>query len=236
MLGRASRFLQEGILTPKPLIKIRGRYMIEWALDPIRNLGVEKNCIFIISKDHSKKWALDETLKKIIGKKVHIEIIDSIPSGAAKTVLLLIKHIDNNKRLIIYNSDQFFKSNLKASFKKQGDADGIIPVFKATHPRWSFVDINSHGMVIKTAEKEVISNNATVGLYYFKKGSDFVWGAREMIKKKLMVNGEYYICPVYNELIAKDKKIRSHLVSEMWGLGTPEEVRKFEKYYKGDIF
>lgn len=236
MLGRGSKFIQEGITAPKPLIKIRNRYMIEWALDPLRFLDLERDAIFIISKQHSTDSNLRDVIKGIIGKDAHIKAVEEIPQGAAKTVLLLRKEIDSSEELIIYNSDQLFRLNLEHLLKKwHGKADGIIPYFQATHPKWSYVETNEKDVVIRTAEKEVITNKATVGLYYFRHGKDFVWGADQMIKKNLMVNGEFYVCPVYNELISKGRVIKAFQVDEMWSFGTPEDVEKFERYYKGDL-
>ena len=236
MLGRASKFIQSGIIDPKPLIKIRNRYMFEWALSAIDFLNLERDTIFIIHKDHVDKWGLDEQIKKICGKKTAIKIVNFTPQGALHTVLLVRQYIDTDDELIIYNSDQFFKSDLKKRLtQNKKKIDGFIPIFHATHSRWSYVETDENDFVVKTAEKEVISNKATVGLYYFRQGKDFVKAADSTIERQIMVGGEYYVCPVYNEFIAMRKKVKAFLVEEMWSLGTPEDVYKFEKYYKGDL-
>ncbi|KXK07448.1 MAG: hypothetical protein UZ21_OP11001001072 [Microgenomates bacterium OLB22] len=155
-----------------------------------------------------------------------------IPEGAAKTVLLATDEIDTDSPLIIYNSDQYFKCDIGQMIDSHPEADGLIPYFNATHPKWSYILTDDHDIVSHIAEKEIISNKATVGLYYFRKGSDFVAAADSMIEKKIMVANEYYVAPTYNELIADGKVILGIPVEEMWGLGTPEDVEKFEKYYK----
>ncbi len=237
MLGRGSKFIQAGIKVPKPLIVVKGKYMFEWALESIDFLNIKKDSIFIILKQHIDQGGLDEKIKEVVGNKVNLEIVDFIPEGAAKTVLLARSHIDNSEELVIYNMDQFFRAKSLQNYFKKKDRpyDGIIPTFHATHPKWSYVETNSSGYVTRTAEKEVISNVATVGFYYFKKGSDFVAAADSMVEKKIMINGEYYVCPTYNELIAKGKKIRSMPVDEMWSMATPEDVAKFQKYYKESL-
>lgn len=236
MLGQGSKFLQAGITTPKPLIKIHGTHMFEWALKAISFLPVEKSATFLVRKDHVDDWQLDQKIKDVVGSKVHIKVVDFIPQGAAKTVLLERDHIESDEELIIYNYDQYFKSDLKSFFKEYKNTyDGIIPIFHATHPRWSFVDVDEHNLVKHVSEKEVISNKATVGLYYFRKGSDFVRAADAMIKKNIMVANEYYVCPAYNELISEGKKVYAYMIDEMWSLGTPEDVAKFTKFYKEDI-
>ena len=112
------------------------------------------------------------------------------------------------------------------------DADGGIVSFKATHPKWSFAKVNDHGLVTEVAEKNPISDIATVGYYYWKKGSDFVKYAEQMIEKDIRVNNEFYVCPVFNEAIADKKEIRVFNIDKMWGLGTPEDLDYYLKNYK----
>jgi len=110
---------------------------------------------------------------------------------------------------------------------QERDADGGIVTFKATHPKWSFAKVDDSGLVTEVAEKNPISDNATVGYYYWKRGSDFVKYAEQMIEKDIRVNGEFYVCPVFNEAIEDGKQIRTHEARGMWGLGTPEDLEYF---------
>jgi dTDP-glucose pyrophosphorylase len=112
------------------------------------------------------------------------------------------------------------------------NCDGGIPTFKATHPKWSFAKVNEKGLVTEVAEKNPISNTATVGFYYWKHGSDFVKYAEKMIKKDVRVNNEFYVCPVFNQAIEDNKEIRVFNIKKMWGLGTPEDLNNFLKEYK----
>ena len=115
---------------------------------------------------------------------------------------------------------------------KPDDVTGIIPVFKATSPKWSYAKLGPNGYVSEVAEKVPISTHATVGLYYFTQGRDFVWAADQMIAKDIRRNNEFYVCPVYNELIQRGDKIQIVESEFMWGLGTPEDVEHFERYYR----
>lgn len=236
MLGRGSSFVQAGITTPKPLIKVREKYIFEWALGAISDFDLEKDAIFIIPVEYQHHFQLDEKIRQIVGKDAVIVMSDTIPAGAAKTVLTVKDLINTDEELVVYNADQFFQPSLKKYLSDNPtDADGVIPIFQATHPKWSYVETDENDIVTHTAEKQAISNKATVGLYYFKHGKDFVWAAEQMILKKLAVGLEYYVCPAYNELIAAGKKIVAYPVDEMWSLGTPEDVEKFSRFYKGDL-
>ena len=111
-------------------------------------------------------------------------------------------------------------------------ADGGIITFHATHPKWSFARLGEDGFVEEVAEKNPISNIATVGFYYWKHGSDFVKYAEQMVERDIRVNNEFYVCPVYNQAIEDGKKIRTFDVSGMWGLGTPQDLQYYLDNYK----
>ena len=113
----------------------------------------------------------------------------------------------------------------------ENDPDGGIVTFKATHPKWSFAKVDAKGLVTEVAEKNPISNNATVGVYYWNRGSEYVKYAEQMIKKNIRVGKEFYVCPVFNEAIKDKKKIKIEEVKNMWGLGTPEDLNNFLQRY-----
>ena len=150
------------------------------------------------------------------------------------TTLLAKKYINNNKPLVIANSDQFIEWNSSKILYKftSKKVDGGILVFKSIHPKWSYAKTNKSNEVIEVAEKKVISNNATVGVYYWRKGSDYVKYSEKMIKKNIRVNNEFYVCPVFNEAILNNQKIIIEKVDKMWGLGTPEDLSYFLQEYK----
>jgi len=155
--------------------------------------------------------------------------VDGLTEGAACTTLLAKKFIDNDEPLIISNSDQFVEWNSNEFMYSMvaDNVDGGMLTFKATHPKWSFAKLNKDGFVCEVAEKKPISNVATVGIYYWAKGSDYVKYAEQMIDKNIRTNNEFYVCPVFNEAIGDDKKIKIFPIDKMWGLGTPEDLKTF---------
>jgi len=158
-----------------------------------------------------------------------------LTKGAACTTLLASKYIDNDAPLVIANSDQFVEWNSNEvlyAFSTEG-VDGGILTFQSTHPKWSYARLNNKGWVSEVAEKQPISTNATSGIYYYAKGSDYVRCAKNMIKKNIRTNNEFYVCPVYNELIANGGKVRIKNIERMWGLGTPEDLNNFMTNYYG---
>lgn len=230
MAGAGSRFENAGYTFPKPLIEIHGKPMIQWVIE---SLNVKGKFIFIIQKKHQKKFNIKSLLRAIQPNCKIIEI-DGVTEGAACTTLLAKKYINNKNPLLIANSDQFFKWNSSKSFYKfvTQRVDGAILTFESFHPKWSYAKVNKSNVVTKVAEKKVISNNATVGVYYWLKGKDYVNSAEEMIKKNLRVNNEFYVCPVFNLALKNKKKIVIEKIDKMWGLGTPEDLNYFLQNYK----
>jgi HAD superfamily hydrolase (TIGR01509 family) len=230
MAGAGSRFEKAGYTFPKPLIDVRGKPMIQWVVD---NLNIEANYIFIVQKNHFEKYNLKETINNFCPNNQIVQI-EGITEGAACTTLLAKKYIDNEEPLIIANSDQFVEWNNEDFIyaSTTGDLDGNILTFKSTHPKWSYVKINEIRCVTEVAEKRPISDIATVGIYYWRKGSDYIKYAEQMIHNNIRVNNEFYICPVFNEAIKDGKKIKTFNVEKMWGLGTPEDLEYFLKNYE----
>lgn len=230
MAGAGSRFAQAGYTFPKPLIDVNGKPMIQVVVE---NLGVEANFIYACQKEHREKFNLDKMLPLITPDCKVIEV-DGLTEGAACTALLAKEYIDNDNPLLFANSDQWVDWDpVQFMYDMQETkADGGIVTFKASHPKWSFAKVNEFGVVTEVAEKNPISDNATCGYYYWRKGSDFVKYAEEMIEKNIRVNNEFYVCPVYNQAIEDKKIIKIHEAKEMWGLGTPEDLEHFLKEKK----
>jgi HAD superfamily hydrolase (TIGR01509 family) len=227
MAGAGSRFEKAGYTFPKPLIDVNGKPMIQVVVE---NLNISANFIYVVQKSHREKFNLD-TLLNLITPNCKIVEVDGLTEGAACTALLAKEHINTDNPLFFANSDQFVEWDSTEFMYKMNetDSDGGIVSFRATHPKWSFVKVDERGLVTEVAEKNPISDIATVGFYYWKRGSDFVKYAEEMIKKDIRVNNEFYVCPVFNQAIEDGKEIRTFDILKMWGLGTPEDLEHYLK-------
>jgi HAD superfamily hydrolase (TIGR01509 family) len=225
MAGAGSRFQQAGYTFPKPLIDVEGKPMIQMVVD---NLNIEATYIYVVQKEHRAKYNLD-TLLNLITPNCKIVEVDGITEGAACTTLLAKEFIDNDQPLVMANSDQFLEWDSNEFMYKmiEQKVDGGIVTFTATHPKWSFAKVDEYGYVTEVAEKNPISDIATVGIYYWAKGSDYVKYAEQMISKNIRTNGEFYTCPTFNEAIADCKKIKTFNIEKMWGLGTPEDLNYY---------
>jgi len=235
MAGAGSRFASQGYTFPKPLIDVKGKPMIQVVTE---NLNIKANYTFIVQKEHYEKYSLQHLLN-LIAPGCNIVQVDGITEGAACTTLLAKEFIDNDEPLLMANSDQFVEwdSNETLYAFSNGNCDGGIITFPATHPKWSYAKLGEDGYVSEVAEKKPISEHATVGIYWWAKGSDYVKYAEQMIEKDIRVNNEYYVCPVFNEAIGDGKKVRIKEIEKegMWGIGTPEDLNYFLEHYHGEF-
>lgn len=232
--GSGSRFQKVGVMTPKPLIPVLGKPMVQRAIESVQWVPYS-DFIFIARKDHEEEYGLVTKLRQLLSKNITVVYTPDVTEGAACTILLAKKYINNNEDILVMDTDHYFISNLKDDIKKnRSNTSGVLLVFNEEEkdPKWSFTKVDKNGYVIEIAEKKPISKYANVGAYYFSHGFDFVWGAERMIRKGLKINGEYYVAPVYNQLIERGDKVTISVVSERWEMGTPEDLKYFEDNFK----
>lgn len=231
MAGLGSRFANEGYKDPKPLIPVHGIPMIKVVVDNLSPRR-EHRFIFICQKAHIEKYGLVEKLKSY-AKNVEVVVIDKMTEGQVCTALLAKSFFDNDDPLMCANADQFidFKVDHYLEYIEKNNYDGAIITMKSDDPKWSYAKIDNRGLVTETAEKKVISEHATVGVFNFSKGKYLVKSAEQMISENIRVNGEFYTCPCYNYLIKEKKKIGIYDVGEeyngMHGLGIPKDLNLF---------
>jgi len=230
MAGEGSRFANEGYTFPKPLIDVNGKPMIQRVVE---NLWFEDaTYIFLVRSEHLERYeGLYRTLHQITNGNMEVIEVNELTEGAACTALLASELIDDKEELLIANSDQIIEycpQNFDV-FRKMTNVDGIVFTFNDVHPKWSFVALDDYGFVKEVAEKNPISNVATCGIYYYRYGKDFVRYANQMIEKDIRVNNEFYIAPVYNEMIGEDGTLIPFYVQKMHGIGTPEDLNVYLK-------
>lgn len=230
MAGLGSRFSKAGFKKPKPFIDVEGKPMISRVIE---NLSYpDAHYILIARKEHLEQ---EKELVKEIKSNYNTTFIgiDQLTEGTACTVLFSRGIINSDTPLLIANSDQLVNASIKDfindCFKRKLDGSILTFVDPELNPKWSFVKLNENGLVKEVQEKKAISEFATVGIYLFSKGRDFVNAAIDMIISNDRVNSEFYTCPVYNYSIRDNKKIGIYNVkfSQMHGLGTPEDLHQY---------
>ena len=226
MAGRGSRFTDAGFTLPKPLIPIVDRPMIQHVIDNLRTT-YPQSWTFVVQGEHCREYGLDKVILEVV-PDAEIVQISEVTRGAAVTALEGSKNLNPELPLIIANCDQYIDQSLADFFHSVLEKDGTILTMPGDDPKWSYVRFDDLGFVNHVVEKSVISTTATVGIYGFRRTSDFIWGAKSMILNDIATNGEYYVAPVYNELIKRGYTVGNFDVGlNMHGLGTPEDLEYF---------
>lgn len=229
MAGLGSRFSKAGYSDPKPFIDVLGKPMISRVINNLLPIG-EHQFYFVCLREHLSSYPLEKLLKAS-SPYVTVISLDKLSQGPACTVLAAKEYIDNESPLMIANCDQFIDGGIAdylSHFETEKEIDGFLMTMKANDPKWSFIRYEED-LVREVREKEVISDETTVGINNFKRGRDFVSAAEEMIRRDIRVNNEFYVAPTYNLLIEDGKKIKfMNIGKRMWGLGTPLDLEQFK--------
>ena len=238
MAGRGTPFMKAGYTFPKPLIDVNGQTMIEVVIKNLKPHTPHK-FIFVCQKEQYDKYDFHNILKNATDDNFEVVLINGPTQGAACTALCAISHINSDEELVIGNSDQFIDFDFTEFVEsaRTKNKDGLILTFKSSHPKWSYARTDESGKVLETAEKKVISDKATAGVYYFKKGSDFIKSTQDMIYKNIRHNDEFYICPTYNEIILNGGEVAIYNINSenVHGIGTPEDLDLFLKKIREGI-
>lgn len=228
MAGRGSRFANAGYTLPKPLIPVHGTAMIDLV---VANLTPRRQhrFVFLVLAEHLDAHGLHEHLQGLAPGSVVLPVRE-VTEGAACTVLLAEAHIGDGP-LMIANTDQWVDVDIEEYLAAGDGTDGFMMTMSASDPKWSYAEYDASRRVTRVVEKEVVSDEATVGIYNFRSGRQFVDAAKDMIAADLRVNGEFYVAPVYNTLIDAGAEIRMHNIgaemSGMYGLGIPADLDAF---------
>ena len=236
MAGSSEKFQQAGYAYPKNLIEIAGKTVVEHFIENIRCLDKDGNrFIFMVNEQDDLRYHTGSVIRLLMPGAEVIKVVNQT-AGAACTALLAIDHIQNDQSLLIINGDivgDFRLDEALDAFVTK-NLDGGILVFEGVHPRWSYVKCDVNGIVVETAEKRPISKHATVGVYFFRQGEDFVSAAMEMIKKDAQVDGSFFVCPTYNEMILRQKQIGIYEIDRdaYFSLATPQGLKIYEDHLK----
>ena len=234
MAGSSQAFKDAGYEYPKNLVEIDGAPLVQRVMEGLNTLrSPDTKFIYAIPRDENRRVHTGQVIELLDPKATIVEV-SSQGGGAACTAMLAIEHINNDEPLIIINGDIIINYDLAAVIKdfQSRDLDGGVTVFRDVHPRWSFIKVDKDGLAIEVAEKRPISDLATTGFYYYKRGSDFIKAAATMLQKDASVDGKFYVCPAYNEMILKHQRIGTYSIpkSAYYSLKTPHDIKTLEEH------
>ena len=234
MAGDRGGFDVAGQTYPKNLVEIDGEPLVQRVVESLAPL-IERcdEAVFLIREEEDRRHHTGDVIRLLVPHATVVRV-PTLETGAACTALHAISHIDRDAPLLVFNGDQVLEADLPAiveRFERDG-LDGGVVTFDAVHPRWSYVRVGADGLVLEAAEKRPISRLATAGTYWFRRGGDFLDGVMAMIRKDASVDGAFYICPVYNELILADRRIGTHHIDRerYFSLASLHGVNTYEEH------
>lgn len=233
MAGEGSRFLKEGWTTPKPLIELNGLPLFKRAIGSVHIDGVPMKYSFIVRQEHIDKYGIDKGIKSFLPDAEIFSVLQTT-RGAVETCLLAESAIDDGDGVIVMDCDLEFRSKefLKIisdilSYPASESEGGALLSFESDQPRYSYAELGEDGYVVRTAEKEVISNHALCGAYFFSTGKRFKAIAHKLLDEPEFKKLEYYVSLLYNYMLAEGEKVRLAPMEEYYSYGTPEELKRY---------
>lgn len=225
MGGAGRRFVQAGYSRPKPFIEFHQRTMIEHV---VANLGVQNQFTLVVQREHYVQYHHVFDQIKTMVESLEVVLLDQLTNGAAESCLIAKSSVEQRQPLMIANCDQIMIWNPLHfhNWFLNSPLDGVIVTYFSQHPKNSYAKVNSQGLVVKTVEKQVISEHASNGIYVWKQAQDFFSAAQQMIDLDMRENNEYYVCPTFNWNIAQGHKIGIYKLNDgcHWPIGTPEDL------------
>ena len=233
MAGHGSRFIEAGHALPKFLLEAHGKTLLEWSVDSLP-LEMASLTTFVILREHEAAHQMEARIRELYGLSTPLAFVflDEVTRGQAETVLRASSLIEPDRPLVIFNIDTMFHSPTLKSSLQRDDVDGVLWCFHSLESRFSFAAIDSEGAITWVAEKEPISAYALTGLYHFRRAADFLETAAVAISQNQLTKGEFYVAPLYNQLLARNARLILDHAPIHHILGTPQEYAEFaEKSY-----
>ena len=227
--GSSELFTNAGHFYPKPLIEIMGKPMVQLVIENA-SISVPHQFIFIIKEEDAVRFHIDNTLK-LLSPGCEIIKLKKATKGGLCSVLMGIDRIADDDSILVINGDQVIDEDFDSIYKywKDNNADAGIVTFKSVHPRWSYARIED-GSVVQTAEKNPISQHAIAGYYYFDKAATFFECAYQSILNDVQFEGSYYISPVMNEYVLRNKTVLNYKIEteQYHSFYSPHLLQEFE--------
>lgn len=233
MAGEGSRFAKAGWTTPKPLIELRGVPLFQRAIGSVALPGVEMKYSFIVRQEHIDKQHIDQLIKAILPEARVFSVLKTT-RGAVETCLVAEDAIYDEDAIVVMDCDLEFRSvgynelvGRALSVSAEEADGGALVSFESNNPRYSYAQVDDQGRVLRTAEKEPISNHALCGAYFFGSGKDFKRLANQLLEDGTHGKAEFYVSLLYNYLLAEGKVVRLAPMEEYYSYGTPEELKRY---------
>lgn len=233
MAGEGSRFANAGWITPKPFIEFKGQPLFKRAINSVAAVGITMKYSFVVRHEHIVKYKIDEGIKSFL-PTANVFSVHKTTRGAVETCLIAEEAIADDDAVIVMDCDLEFRSKkfleiIKdiLSLPMEEANGGALVSFESDLPKYSYAEVGEDGFVKRTAEKEVISNHALCGAYFFSTGKRFKEIAHQLLHEPDFMKPEFYVSLLYNYLLDSGEKVHLAPMEEYYSYGTPEELQRY---------
>ncbi len=233
MAGEGSRFRDAGWTTPKPLIELDSKPLFIRAIESVKVEGAPMKYSFIVRQEHIDKYGVDQGIKDIIPDAL-IYSVNKTTRGAVETCMKAEEGIADDDAVVVMDCDLEFKSKKYADIIKkilempaEKANGGALVSFESDLPKYSYAELGADGLVKRTAEKEVISNHALCGAYFFSSGKEFKNATHRLLNEPVMLKPEFYVSLLYNYLLKDGSPVELAPMEMYRSYGTPEELMQW---------
>ncbi len=231
MAGEGSRFRNAGWTTPKPLIELAGKPLFVRAIESVRVDDAPMRYSLIVRQEHIDEYGIDKGIREILPDAM-IYSVEKTTRGAVETCLMAEAGIVDDDAVVVMDCDLEFRSEayrriIEEALNNEDATGGALVSFDSNEPKYSYAELDENGNVIRTAEKEVISNHALCGAYFFASGKEFKEVAHRLLNEPVMLKPEFYVSLLYNYLLAKGDTVKLATMEDYRSYGTPEELKRY---------
>lgn len=226
MLGNSSRFFNSGYSVPKYELVLGEKTVFEHVLDSFAAYFDTESFTFGVRSDFEASEFVHRVATAAGIRSFEILEFHSTTDGQATSVAQMLARSRFNgpeEDLVVFNADSFIDEFTKPVIP--AEVCGSLDVFRGEGDHWSFVAPGENSTVLRTTEKQRISDLCSNGLYYFESTDIYELGYQKMVANDDRVNGEFYVAPIYNYLIEEGREVRYRLIPSTQTVlcGTPEE-------------
>jgi len=231
MAGEGSRFRNAGWTTPKPLIELNGKPLFVRAIESVKVDGAPMKYSLIVRQEHIDEYDIDKGILEILPDAM-IYSVEKTTRGAVETCLIAETGIADDDAVVVMDCDLEFRSEaykriIEEALKNENATGGALVSFDSDEPKYSYAELDENGNVVRTAEKEVISNHALCGAYFFASGKEFKEVTHKLLNEPVMLKPEFYVSLLYNYLLAKGDTVKLATMEDYRSYGTPEELKRY---------